>query len=64
MYKINVDDATSEDGRPSSIGMIIRDSKSETIAAMCMSLPGQYTSLETETIVVEKGVLLAKEMGL
>ena len=64
MYKINVDGATSEDGRPSSIGMIIRDSKSETIAAMCMSLPGQYTSLETETIVVEKGVLLAKEMGL
>ena len=64
MYKINVDGATSEDGRPSSIGVIIRDSRSETIAAMCLSLPGQYSSLETETIAVEKGVLLAKEMGL
>ena len=64
MYKINVDGATSEDGRPSSIGVIIRDSRSETIAAMCMSLPSQYTSLEIETIAIEKGVLLAKEMGL
>ena len=64
MYKINVDGATSEDGRPSSIGVIIRDSRSETIAAMCLSLPGQYSSLETETIAVEKRVLLAKEMGL
>ena len=56
-----MDGATSEDGRPSCIGVIIRDSKSETIAAMCLSLPGQYSSLETETIAVEKGILLAKE---
>ena len=47
MYKINVDGATSEDGRPLSIGVIIRDSRSETILAMSLSLPGQYTSLET-----------------
>ena len=46
MYKVNVDGATSEDGKPSSIGVIIRDSRSET-----------------ETIAIEKGVLLAKEMG-
>ena len=64
MYKINVDSATSEDGRPSSIGVIIRDSRSETIAAMRMSFPGQYTSLETQTLAVEKRVLLAKKMGL
>ena len=64
MYKINVDGATSEDSRPSSIGVIIRDNRSETIAAMCMSLPGQYRSLGTETIAIEKGVLLAKEIGL
>ena len=30
MYKVNVDGATSEDGKPSSIGVIIRDSRSET----------------------------------
>ena len=64
MYKINVDGATSEDSRPSSIGVIIRDNRSVTIAAMCMSLPGQYTSLGIETIAIEKGVLLAKEIGL
>lgn len=63
-YKVNVDGATSEDGKPSNIGVIIRDSRSETIATMCMPLPGQYTSLETKTIAIEKGVLLAKEMGL
>ena len=64
MYKINMDGATLEDGRPSSIGVIIRDNRSETIVAMCMSLPDQYTSLETETIAIKKAVLLAKEMGL
>ena len=40
MYKITVDGATSEDGRPLNIGVIIRDSRSETILAMCLSLPG------------------------
>ena len=30
MYKVNVDGATSEDGKPSNIGVIIRDSRSET----------------------------------
>ena len=64
IYKVNVDGATSENDRPSSIGVIIKDNKSETIADMCMPLPGQYTSLETETTAIEKRVLLAKEMGL
>ena len=41
--------------------MIIRG---DTIAAMCMTLPVQYMSLEIETIALEKGVVLAKEMGL
>ena len=61
MYKVNVDGAKSDDDKPSSIGMIIRG---DTIAAMCMTLPGQYMSLEIETIALEKGVILAKEMGL
>ena len=41
--------------------MVIRG---DTIAAMCMPLPGQYMSLEIEIIALENGVLLAKEMGL
>ena len=62
--KINVDGATSNDGRPSSVGVIIRDSKGETVAALCEVLQGQYLSLETEIVALEKGILLAKEMAL
>jgi len=58
--KINVDGATSNDGRPSSIGVIIRDSKGETVAAFCEVLQGQYSSLETEIVALEKWILLAK----
>ena len=47
--KINVDGATSNDGRPSSVGVIIRDSKGETVAAPCEVLQGQYSSLEIES---------------
>ncbi|XP_050254837.1 uncharacterized protein LOC126700669 [Quercus robur] len=64
MYKVNVDGAISNDGRPSSIGVIIRNSKGETVAALCMPLPSEYSILETEAIAVEKGALLAKEMEL
>ena len=64
MYKVNVDGAISKYGRPSSIGVIIRNSKGETVAALCMPLPGEYSILETEAIAVEKGALLAKEMEL
>lgn len=64
MYKINVDGAASEDSRQSSIRVIIRNCKRETIATMCTTLPGQYSSLETKTIVVEKGALLARELEL
>ena len=64
IYKVNVNGATSNDGQPSSIGVIIRISKGETIAALCMPLPGEYFILETEAIAVEKGALLAREMEL
>ncbi|XP_075649649.1 uncharacterized protein LOC142620109 [Castanea sativa] len=52
------------DGNPSSIEVIIKDNRGETIAALRMPLNGQYPSLETEVIALEKGVLLAKEMEL
>lgn len=64
MFKVKVDGATSGDGNLFSIGVIIRDNRGETIAALCMPLNGQYPSLETEVIALEKGVLLAKEMEL
>ena len=59
MYKINVDD-----GRPSNVGVIIRNSKGEPIAALSKILKGQYLSLETEIVALEKGILLAKELEL
>ncbi|XP_075635260.1 uncharacterized protein LOC142607601 [Castanea sativa] len=64
VFKINVDGATLTDGRLSSIRVVIRDSKGDTIAALCKSLPVQYSSKETEILVVENGVLLAKELEL
>ena len=63
MYKINVDKATSNDGRPSSVGVIIRDSKGKPIAALSKVLQGQYSSLEFEIVALENGILLAKEMS-
>ena len=50
MYKVNVDGATSNDGWPFSIGVIIRNNKGETIAAHCMPLPGEYSILETKLL--------------
>ena len=39
VYKINVDRATLIYGRKSSLGVIIRDSKSEVATGLCKSLP-------------------------
>ena len=64
VYKINVDGATSERGRKSSIGVIIRDFKGEAAAGLCRLLPGNFSVLETETLAVEAGILLAKDLGL
>ena len=64
VFKINVDGATSADGRLSSIGVVIRDRKGNTIAAMCKTLPSQHSSEGTEILAVENGVLLAKELEL
>ena len=63
MYKINVDRATSNDGRPSSVGVIIRDSKGKPVAALNKVLQGQYSGLEYEIVALENGILLAKEMS-
>ncbi|XP_050239380.1 uncharacterized protein LOC126688624 [Quercus robur] len=63
-HKINVDGASSDDGRRSSIGVVIRNCKGEAVAALSKVLPGQYTSLETEFIALQEGVLLARELKL
>ena len=60
----NVDEVTSERGRKSSIGVIIRDFKGEVAAGFCRLLLGNFCVLETEALAMEAGVLLAKELGL
>lgn len=64
VYKINVDGATANDGRCSSIRMSIRDSRGEAIAGLCRVLPDNFFVVETEALVVEVGILLTKEMDL
>ncbi|XP_075650205.1 uncharacterized protein LOC142620779 [Castanea sativa] len=64
VYKINVDGATSERERNSSIGVIIRDFKGEAAAGLCRLINANFSVLETEVLAVEAGVLLAKYIGL
>jgi len=63
-FKINVDGATSEDERNSSVGVVIRDVDGNILATCCKYLQGQYSVEEVEALAVEYGLLLAKEQKL
>ena len=58
------DGATADDGRLSSIGVIIRDCRGQAVATLCRVLPGCFTVDETEALAIEAGILLAKELDL
>ena len=64
VFKINTDGATADDGRRSSIGVVIRDSKGEVAAALCRVLPGCFLVDETEALAIEAGIMLARELDL
>ena len=64
IFKVNVDGATFEDGRNSSMGATIRDSCGANIAASCKYLQGQFSVVEVEAIAVENGILLARDMKI
>lgn len=64
VYKINVDGATIDDERRSSIRVVIRDFKGEAVATLCRVLPGNFSVEEIEALAVEAWILLAKEMDL
>nr|POE45810.1 hypothetical protein CFP56_77145 [Quercus suber] len=64
VYKVNVYGATSGGARYSGVGVVIRNNMGEPIAALCKPLPRQFSSLETEILALEQGILLAKEMEL
>ena len=61
VFKINVDGATSESEKNSSVGVIIRDVADDIIAACCKYLQGRYLVEEVEGLAMECGLLLAKE---
>ena len=64
VFKINTDGATGGDGRRSSIGVVIRDSRGEVAAALCRVLPGCFSVDETEALAIEAGIMLARELDL
>ena len=64
VYKINVDGASSILDGSSSIGVIIRDWKGATIAALCKPLQAHFSAKLTEVLALEQGVLLAQELQL
>ena len=64
VFKINVDRASSDLEGTSSIGVIIRDCKGETIAALCKPLQVHYSAELVEVIAIEQGTLLAQELQL
>ena len=56
--------ATSVDGRNSSVGAIIRDSCGAVTAACCKYFQGHFLVAEVEALVVEAGILLARNMKI
>ena len=64
VFKINVDGATYEDSRNSSVGVVIRDAAGKVHVACCKYLQGQYSVEEVEALAMECGLLLAKEYML
>ena len=61
VFKINVDGATSEVDRNSSVGVVIRDAAGKVHVACYKYLQGQYLVEEVEALAMECGLLLAKE---
>ena len=59
VFKVNVDRATSVDGRNSSAEAIIRNSCGTVIAACCKYFQGHFSVAEAEALAVECGILLA-----
>ena len=53
----------AEDGH-SGIGIVIWDWESQIVTAVSMPLSGKFAVEETEALVMEKGAILAMELGL
>ena len=59
-----MDKASVEDGKCSSIGMIIRDNHGTAIGAFNKLLPSTFTTKVTEALALHQGVLFAAEINI
>ena len=64
VFKVNVDGATSENGRNSSVGAVIRDSCGGVTTACCKYFQGNFSVAEVEALAVETGILLTRDMKI
>lgn len=63
-YKVNTDGAVFTKSKSVGIGVVVRDSKGEVIAALCKRVAGLMGALETEAIAMEVAVQFAADIGL
>ena len=64
MFKINVDGAIADDGKRSSVGVVIRECRGIMVAARGVLLNASYDVETIEALAIEAGILLAAEMKL
>ena len=62
VHKINVNGASSESDSSSSIGVVIRDSLGQVVAALYKPLQACFPAKLTEIMALEQDVLLAQEL--
>ena len=59
VFKIKVDGSSSDLEESSSIGVIIRDCKGQTVAAFYKPFQSHFTAELVEVLALEQGILLA-----
>ena len=64
MFKVNVDGASSDQEGSSSVGVVIRDSSGQVMAALCSPLQSYFSAELKEVFALEQGVLFAQELQL
>ena len=64
VYKINTDGGCNEPRKCSGIGVVIRDSNGQLIAALSTMIPLIYETDIVEAMALRSGIILAAEIGL
>ena len=64
IFKIKVDGSSSDLEESSSIGVIIKDCKGQTVAAFYKPFQSHFTAKLVEVLALEQGILLAQELQL